>query len=68
MKPITGMDFDRVSLHHFLAVLSFPNPKQSLLRSCTILNKGLPKEEKSERKGVRKVELDGYGNHRQVRP
>ncbi len=46
----------------------FYQQKVDYLRSCTILNKGLPKEQKSERKGVGKVKLDGYGNHRQVRP
>ena len=38
------------------------------LRSCTILNKDLPKRTKHERKGVIKVQMDGYGNHRKARP
>jgi hypothetical protein len=41
---------------------------QRYLRSCTILNKGLPKGQKYERKGVRKLSFDDYGNHLQARP
>jgi len=38
------------------------------LRSCTILNKGLPKGTKYGKKGVIKVQMDSYGNHRKARP
>ena len=38
------------------------------LRSCTSVSKGLPKKEKSERKGVIKIQLNGYGNHCSTRP
>ncbi|PZV04217.1 MAG: hypothetical protein DCF22_25675 [Leptolyngbya sp.] len=34
------------------------------LRSCTSLNKGLPREPKAERKGVRKNKRTGHGNLR----
>ncbi|HIK14970.1 MAG TPA: CHASE3 domain-containing protein [Leptolyngbyaceae cyanobacterium M33_DOE_097] len=40
----------------------------SQLRSCTSVSKGLPKKEKSERKGVIKIQLNGYGNHCSTRP
>ena len=42
--------------------------KLAKLRSCTSVSKGLPKKEKSERKGVIKIQLNGYGNHCSTRP
>ncbi len=45
-------------LGHFLAMKLFRYQGTSMfsyLRSCTSLNKGLPKEQKAERKGVRKI-------------
>ena len=38
------------------------------MESAVYLNKGLPKRTKYEKKGVIKVQMDGYGNHRKARP
>lgn len=51
-----------------LAASTSTNVEKLYLRSCTILNNDLPKGTKYERKGVRKVQMDGYGNHRKARP
>jgi serralysin len=40
----------------------------TFLRSCTSLNKELPKGGKCEKRGVRKLSFDDDGNHRQTRP